>query len=893
MRNFLTSACVVALMALCAANGASAAEFTVDSVGDQVDSAVGSNGCRTALDTCTLRAAIEESNASGATNDAIKLNSSFDGQLADTIELGSSLPTITDRVDIEGYPRPQECETEYFSVPGPCVGIKGPSGGTAFRVAAERVLLIGFAISDTGTAVEAVGAPGLEVWNDWFGLKLDGSAGALETGLSVDQESNGPLVGLSTNAKNIFAHETNAGLEILGADNATVQGNGFGVLPDGNSAAPNGRDIVIADAASGPNRVARGNWIGGNYPAEDSTSTICDVWCNVISGATEAGIDLSGNRPGQEPASGSTRISANYIGLNAFGTSGIPNLGQAILVGAAENVTIGGPREKERNLINGGAISVLAEPYAGNLAVENNWVGLDGTGTKMLAPPSSAGIEIEDGYQVKIVGNRIAMASGTAIEQRAPDVVIEGNAIGRGIGGQELPGGTTGIHLAGSCFGCNLVADNTIANSSQNGLLIETSRNEVVGNRVEGAGEAGIRIQDPGLVGVTRNLIGGDSASQENVISGSGGAAIEVELVTPFALNTRNEIARNRGTSNIGPFIDLLGGANGNITPPVFSNCTRSGASGSGALPGATVRVFRKSTSSPGELEGFLAEAIADEDGNWSVSYPASIPAGTYVAATQTSLIEGTATPEPADGTSELEISQTTQGDDSQGGESQLPAPLPPPKVGVPPTVVALGKAIPHLPILDRFDRSELPLEDGRWTQTRWTDEVGSSWRDPWHGFGATLSNLAGAFWNGSTFRDSGGPVAAAATLGTPPNYERWPNEYLSLWIDMPNPRRARSGYEVRFRGAKRKTNAYTVELSRWIGGHRKVLKKRRKVSLPANSNFAVSKTAGSLVVWTGRSTVEPLLVATDHTYSGGYVGIEANRGEGTAYDFRAGNVTK
>jgi hypothetical protein len=186
-----------------------------------------------------------------------------------------------------------------------------------------------------------------------------------------------------------------------------------------------------------------------------------------------------------------------------------------------------------------------------------------------------------------------------------------------------------------------------------------------------------------------------------------------------------------------------------------------------------------------------------------------------------------------------------------------------------------------------------LPLENGKWSQARWTDEVGSSWRGKWHGYGATLSNRAGAFWNRGAFSDSAGPVVAAATLGTGPTYERWSNEYLSLWIDMPNPSKVRSGYEVRFRGAKRKSTAYTVELSRWVGGHRTVLKRRGKVSLPVNANFALSETAGSLVVWTGKSTVEPLLVATDHTYSGGYVGIEANRGEGTAYDFRAGNVTE
>ncbi|MGZ5944879.1 MAG: hypothetical protein ACXWN8_21015, partial [Isosphaeraceae bacterium] len=83
------------------------------------------------------------------------------------------------------------------------------------------------------------------------------------------------------------------------------------------------------------------------------------------------------------------------------------------------------------------------------------------------------------------------------------------------------------------------------------------------------------------------------------------------------------------------------------------------------------------------------------------------------------------------------------------------------------------------------------------------------------------------------------------------------------------------------------------VELSRWVSGSRLVLAERRKVSLPVNTTFALSETTGSLILWIGTSmgTLTPILSTTDSTYSSGYVGIEANRGEGTAYNFRAGNV--
>jgi CSLREA domain-containing protein len=651
---------------------AQAAEYTVNSTGDQPDEVVGSGGCKTAVDTCTLRAAIEESNTSVGVNDTIKFSSSFNGEIGDTIDLATSLPTITDRVRIEGFPTPIQCETDYSSMPGPCVGIDGPASGPAFRVAAERVILIGVAISDAQTAIEAVGAPGLETWNDWFGIKLDGSAGPIETGISIDQDSNGADVGgASSVARDIFAHNSKIAVDVDGADYVTIRGNGFGVLPDGNTLAANGKNIEITDAATGENEVAKGNWIGGLLTDEELTSSTCDGECNVIAGALESGIDLQGEGPSEQPASGLTRILGNYIGLNALGTTGIPNTVDGVLVGSANNVTIGGPWPGDRNLINGGADGVLAGSNAANLAIEGNWIGLDPSGTAMLAPPTGRGIAIESGYQNEVSGNRIAMLGGTAIEAASPEAVVRSNVIGKGLDGEELLGAAVGIHLLGSCYICNLLYDNTVANAGEYGLLVESSRNHIYGNRIEGSGAAGIRIKDPGPFGVSRNVIGGDSASEENTISASGGPAVEVILVTPFGLNTRNEIARNHGAANAGPFIKLVNGANGEIAPPVFMSSTQSGASGGGVLPGATVRVFRKATSAPGEIESFLAEDTADEGGSWEVTYPISLPPGTIVAATQTRLITGTATPEPPDGTSELAFSTTTAPTEEENERTQ------------------------------------------------------------------------------------------------------------------------------------------------------------------------------------------------------------------------------
>jgi hypothetical protein len=142
---------------------------------------------------------------------------------------------------------------------------------------------------------------------------------------------------------------------------------------------------------------------------------------------------------------------------------------------------------------------------------------------------------------------------------------------------------------------------------------------------------------------MTGGVIGGGSAPEENVIEDSGGPAIEI-LEEALEPGSTTEITRNRGSGNGGPFIDLVAGANEGIEPPVVSAAKQSSASGT-ALPGATVRVFRKASAEAGQLQAFLAEVVADGSGNWNATF-GSVPAGTLVTATQTN--ENSATSELA-----------------------------------------------------------------------------------------------------------------------------------------------------------------------------------------------------------------------------------------------------
>ena len=158
--------------------------------------------------------------------------------------------------------------------------------------------------------------------NNWIGVKLDGSAGgntkrgSSSTPTPTARRSAAPL-----GQRNVIANN-GTGVDVLGADDTAIQGNFFGVAPDGATKAANGKDIEITDSTAAPGFEATGNVVGGALSAAQAATPACDGACNVISGAATHGIDLQGEGAVQNeaPASGAATIQGNLIGLNAAGT---------------------------------------------------------------------------------------------------------------------------------------------------------------------------------------------------------------------------------------------------------------------------------------------------------------------------------------------------------------------------------------------------------------------------------------------------------------------------------------------------------------------------------------------------------------------------------------------
>lgn len=652
------AALVVAGCALIAAPVAGAEQITVNSILDKADAAPGV-GCLPAGEECTLRAAIETANGLEFEDEIVFDEEVFDGGIDGTIDLGASLPAISEPVFISG-----DCIPAGGSL-RPCVGIDGPDAANPALIVnhTDFVTVEGVAVTGAQTGIRVISSEFFKIAGSWLGVKLDGSPGGNGTGIFFDPESNnGRVGGEGPGAGNVFANNTGEGLDVLGADNARIRGNYFGVKPDGVTAAANGEDVEVT---SSEEFEATGTAIGTRVTFESSaTSPECDGGCNVISGAGSTGIDLEGDGGLEFPAA-STTILGNYIGLNAVGTAAVPNASVGIRVGQAARTVIGGPKVGEANRINGGGAAVLAGPAAEDLVIRGNRIGVNAAGTGALAPPEE-GIVVNSqefssaALEALIAGNEIRMEGGVAISQQG---------FGARISGNEISGAETGIRtFQFSGEHGNLIEGNSIEDAEVNGILVENGFNEILGNEISGAGGAAIRIQGSVPFDVTENLVGGDAAMDENVIAGSGGDAIEIVNVE----ETENEVARNRGFANGGSFIDLVPaglqakGPNGGIEPPTFSTATSTGVSGGGAEEGARVRVFRKQSGEAGELGSFLGEAVADAGGNWQLSYGGAIPGGTIVAATQTS---------KAGGTSELSVATTSGGSDNGEASGAGPGP--------------------------------------------------------------------------------------------------------------------------------------------------------------------------------------------------------------------------
>jgi hypothetical protein len=433
------------------------------------------------------------------------------------------------------------------------------------------------------------------------------------------------------------------GLTITSANNIVegVQIYGFssnGIEISGSGATDN---IISGNTIGGGNGNgvlitdgAQNNTIGGNEPAER----------NVISDNSSSGVYISGSD------TMSNTVSGNYIGTDADGTAAWGNDGDGVVIDDANNNTIGGMAD-ERNVISGNdGCGVLISFGSGN-TVSGNYIGTDASGTVDMGNTCD-GVCIgearnntvggnTDGERNVISGND---GNGVVIFFGSDSNTVSGNYIGTDASGTADLGNTdNGVEISvdarNNIVGGDTASErNVISGNDGHGVSISwgwTTGNTISGNYIgtDASGTADLANDWDGVYisgGAHNNTVG-----LGNVIAHNGDDGVVVSGSSTIS----NTITQNSIFSNtLG--IDLRLGANGNITAPVILTTTVGSVNVVGtACPNCTVELFENSDTD-GEGETYVGDVTTDANGAFTITV--SSLSKPYLTATATDAVSGT-----------------------------------------------------------------------------------------------------------------------------------------------------------------------------------------------------------------------------------------------------------
>ena len=517
--------------------------FVVNSTGDGADKRTSDGVCSTSQGVCTLRAAIQQANASAGV-DTITFNISGSGPYI--IQPGSALPTITEAIVINGTTQPGYSGTPIIQLNGSSAG----TGANGLNVTAGSSTIRGLAIyrfNNVGIYMSTNGNNHIE--GNYIGTDVTGTVdqGNLWVGIYVSASPNNVIGGTTTSAHNLISGNDGYGLVIYGVGSTgnLVQGNYIGTNASGSATIANANGIALDGGASNTT-------IGGSVAGAR----------NLISGNNNNGIDLENN---SNIASTGNLIQGNYIGTNATGTAALGNGGYSgyagiMVYGATSNITVmvGGISAEARNLISGNLSSgIMLYQGSDGSVVQGNYIGTDISGN--MAMPN--------GYD------------GIATADTASNVTIGGSSPGAG----NLISGNNryGVYLYGVGANGNIVQGNYI------------------GTDASGAHDLGNVMSGVAVAYATNNTIGGSMTGARNLISGNDGNGVLIsESGTDGNLIQGNYIGTDvTGTLPLGNTLDGV-----HIQNSVTGTMVGGTATGAGNLIAANgwnggVRITASATS--------------------------------------------------------------------------------------------------------------------------------------------------------------------------------------------------------------------------------------------------------------------------------------------------------
>jgi uncharacterized protein YjbI with pentapeptide repeats len=434
--------------------------YTVNGVGDDVDATPGDDLCATLTGECTLRAAIQESNAHPG-RDVITFDIPGPGEPA--IGFGERSPHIIRVVrqdpQIPGYvglPLITEPVTiDGFTQPGSFRNMLIKDDGTARRIRIQNGM--------TGAALDPFNPPALPVGNQrWpMGLAIGATAPATEVrGVAIARFSYNSFVG-------------QAGIDMyVGGANSKLEGMSFSESPVGLFVDTTGTGTTIGGAKPDAHNTFFGNGANANLNADNLTFSGNSVLAGSDVGLKLNSLDntlIGGTAPGAGNifydfyggagactidetsfAGSGTRILGNTFGLLPDGvTPDAPGPRTCTVLLRGANSVVGDGTAAGRNVFANSRGSSAGTPgvvsfYQPTTVVRGNYFGTDVTGT-VAVPNNSAAIYVGSSPS-QIGGN--APGDGNLIANGVQGVVVGPGGFGaRIVGNSMFDNGDAGITL--------------------------------------------------------------------------------------------------------------------------------------------------------------------------------------------------------------------------------------------------------------------------------------------------------------------------------------------------------------------------------------------------------------------------------------------------------------
>lgn len=300
---------VAALAAVClllAAKPALAATLIVNSTGDSGDNNPGNGTCATAPfpvgtePECTLRAAIEESNATTAP-DTIHFN--IGGSGVKTISPTSVLPIVAEPVTINGYSEPGATENALAAGDNAVLrirldGVNALGLSRGLFITADDSVVRGLSITRfAGAGIDIAVGDNSTIEGNFVGITPSGEDAGNGGGVSIRNGASGNTVGGATpRARNIISGngpgqvgDTGVGILEIGTTNNRVMGNYIGTTKSGTGDLGNtGRGLFVGNGASG-------NVIGDNDPTDGLANAANIIAFNGLVGVEVSSASSTGN----------------------------------------------------------------------------------------------------------------------------------------------------------------------------------------------------------------------------------------------------------------------------------------------------------------------------------------------------------------------------------------------------------------------------------------------------------------------------------------------------------------------------------------------------------------------------------------------------------------------